>query len=108
MIQINKHNRRGRFIVPIADLSAPICINLRHRSRIPEGEGGWADEQKVHVVKWDVPFLSPHSLRSGQALSEAKGLSHWASRCIAAHSMTEFPCHPERSEGSVAPQQYWR
>src|SRR6266702_4430500 len=120
----------GRFIVPIADLSAPTGINLRHRSRIPEG--GWADEQKVHVVKWDVPFLSPHSLRSGQTLSaakglsdcaerciaahsmtdpstitlsEAKGLSHWASRCIAAHSMTEFPCHPERSEGSVAPQQ---
>src|SRR6266487_1029990 len=121
MIQINKHNRRGRFIVPIADLSAPIGINLRHRSRIPEG--GWADEQKVHVVKWDVPFLSPHSLRSGQALSAAKGLSgcpflvtlseakgpsHCAERCIAAHSMTEFPCHPERSEGSVAPQQDWR
>jgi hypothetical protein len=41
-------------------------------------------------------------------LSEAKGLSHWEARCIAALSMTEFPCHPERSEGSVAPQQYWR
>ena len=49
-------------------------------------------------------------------LSEAKGLSPWASRCFAeltlsganVLSMTEFPCHPERSEGSVAPQHDWR
>src|SRR6266536_1429441 len=110
MIQINKHNRRGRFIVPIADLSAPIGINLIHRSRIPEGEGGWADEQKVHVVKWDVPFLSPHSLRSGQALSAAKGLSGCPFLVTLSEAKGPSHCaqhdrplhyHPERSEGSV-------
>src|SRR5437667_6210274 len=55
------------------------------------------------------PPLSPHSLRSGQALSAAKGLSRWAARCFAeltlsganVLSMTVVPCHPERSEGSV-------
>ncbi len=76
-------------------------INLRHRSRIPQGEGGLADEQSVHVVERDGPVLSPHSLRSGQALSEAKGLSGWAWRCFAALSMTGFACHAEHSEGSV-------
>jgi hypothetical protein len=36
----------------------PIRINRRHRSRIPEGEGGWADEQRWHVVAGDGPVLS--------------------------------------------------
>ncbi len=67
---------------------------------IAEGEGGWAEEQSVPVVAGDGSFLSPHSLRSGQALSGAKGLARWALRCFAALSMTGVPCHPERSEGS--------
>src|SRR2546425_9680638 len=70
-------------------LHRPICLTRSHRSRIAEGEGGWADEQRLHLVTWDDPALSPHSLRSGQALSVAKGLS------------LAPPCHPERSEGSL-------
>jgi len=32
--------------------------------------------------------VTPFGYASGQALSEAKGLSRWASRCFAALSMT--------------------
>ena len=39
--------------------SIPIDINLSHRSRIPEGEGGWVYEQRLHRVEWDGPVLSP-------------------------------------------------
>jgi len=34
MIQAKQGGRKG----------TPICINLRHRFRIPEGESGWAEE----------------------------------------------------------------
>ena len=36
---------------------------------MPEGEGGWADEQRWHVVAGDGPVLSPHS-RAFRASSE--------------------------------------
>ncbi len=70
----------------------PRGITRRHRSRIPVDQGGWADEQSVHVVAWGGPVLSPHSLRSGQALSAAKGLSRWAPRCFAALRVTGLSC----------------
>src|SRR6266487_5940983 len=39
--------------------------------------------QKIRRMMKSAPPLSPHSLRSGQALSAAKGLSRWAERCFA-------------------------
>ncbi len=74
-----------------------IGINLRHRSRNPSGEDGWTYEQRLHVVAWDGPYLSPNrhqpKLPHSVTLSVAKGLAGWASRCFAARSMTVlFSC----------------
>jgi len=50
--------------------------------------------EMLRCPQHDTVPLSPPSLRSGQALSAAQGLSRWAGRCFAALSMTRFPCHP--------------
>src|SRR6266496_15977 len=60
---------------------------------------------------WVTTLVDSHQTRSlGVTLSEAKGLSHWTARYFAEFtlsvanvlSMTGVPCHPERSEGSLA------
>jgi hypothetical protein len=45
--------------VRVYKIGMAMGINLNHRSSLPEGEGGWASEQSLHIVTWDGPFLSP-------------------------------------------------
>src|SRR3989442_9763897 len=47
----------------------PIRINRRHRSRIPEGEGSWADEQICHVVAGDGPSCHPERSEGSVSMS---------------------------------------
>jgi hypothetical protein len=87
--------RRGRFIAPTADVSAPVAVPI---SRL-----FCETPLSALNLRWRLPCSV--SLRS-VTLSAAKGLPRLTSRCFAALSMTKFlsmtmvPCHPERSEES--------